>query len=331
MSRKGGRHSDTLDKPAFRRNLIDWFRHAGRDLPWRHTRDPYAILVSEFMLQQTQVATVIPYYERWLRRFPDLATLAAADEQTVLGHWQGLGYYTRARNLHRLARTVRELPRGLEEWERLPGIGPYTAAAVAAFAFDDPAPVVDGNIARVLARLFDYHEPIDVPAGKQFLKQTAQSLQPEKYGGEYNSAIMELGALLCRPAPNCLICPVRDFCRATEPAALPVKLRKMKIEPRVEHRAFVSDGRRVWLKPAEGRQLKGFWLVPEIPAPATEPLATIRYTITRFPTRMHLHFRAALPDTTPFALDELAELPIPTPHRRAIAAGREFVHSQSSA
>lgn len=283
------------------------------------------------MLQQTQVVTVIPYYERWLKRFPDLATLAAADEQTVLSHWQGLGYYTRARNLHRLARSIREFPRGLVEWERLPGIGPYTAAAVAAFAFDEPAPVVDGNIARVLARIFNYREPIDVPAGKQFLKEVANELQPEQNGGAYNSALMELGALICRPVPNCLICPVRTFCRATDPATIPIKARKMKIEPRVEHRAFISDGQRVWLKPAEGRQLKGFWLLPEIPAPADEPLATIRYTITRFPTRMHLHRRESITDTTPFALDELAELPIPTPHRRAIAAGRDFVHSQLSA
>ncbi|HEY5792871.1 MAG TPA: A/G-specific adenine glycosylase [Chthoniobacterales bacterium] len=330
MSRKGGRHADTLDKAAFRRNLIDWFKREGRDLPWRRTRDPYAILVSEFMLQQTQVATVLPYYERWLKRFPTLAALAAADEQTVLSHWQGLGYYTRARNLHRLARGIREFPRGLAEWERLPGIGPYTAAAVAAFAFDDPAPVVDGNIARVLARLLDYRDPIDTTAGKQFLKEAATALQPASRGGAYNSALMELGALICRPAPDCLICPVRKFCQATDPAALPVKQRKMKIEPRVEHRAFVADERRVWLQPAEGRQLRGFWLLPEIPAPAEEPVATIRYTITRFPTRMHLHLKPAWPETTPFALDELAELPIPTPHRRAIAAARDFVHSRSS-
>ena len=141
---------------------------------------------------------------------------------------------------------------------------------------------------------------------------------------------MELGALVCRPAPDCERCPVQSFCLSSDPATLPVKARKMKIEPREEHRVFVSDGQRVWLKPAEGRQLKGFWLLPEIPVPANEPIATIRYTITRFPTRMHLHLQSAAPDTTPFALDELAELPIPTPHRRAIAAAQAFVHSQIS-
>ncbi|HTL79845.1 MAG TPA: hypothetical protein VL136_10605, partial [Candidatus Babeliales bacterium] len=148
---------------AFRRPLVRWYRRHGRDLPWRRTRDPYAILVSEVMLQQTQVATVIPYYHDWLRRFPDFRSLARASENEVLRAWQGLGYYSRARNLHTIAKMLGDrlggnFPREIEQMRKLPGVGKYTAHAVASFAFDQPVPIVEANTARVLARLFNLHE-----------------------------------------------------------------------------------------------------------------------------------------------------------------------------
>ncbi len=158
----------------FRRSLLNWYRQNARDLPWRRTADPYAILVSEFMLQQTQVATVIPYYDEWLRRFPDFATLAAASENDVLHAWQGLGYYARARYLHAAAQFVMqnfggELPADTAKIAQLPGVGRYTAGAIASFAFDLPEPIVDANIARVLARLTNYKIPIDTSAGRAHL------------------------------------------------------------------------------------------------------------------------------------------------------------------
>src|SRR5438477_8148061 len=161
---------------AFRRSLLSWYRKRGRDLPWRRTRDPYAVLVSEFMLQQTQVATVIRYYDGWRRRFPDFAALAAASEHEVLHAWQGLGYYARARNLRAAARIVMEkhcgrFPRSLDSMRALPGVGRYTANAVATFAFDQSVPIVETNIGRVLARLSNLQIPIDTSHGRETLWQ----------------------------------------------------------------------------------------------------------------------------------------------------------------
>jgi A/G-specific adenine glycosylase len=169
---------------VFRHSLVRWYRRNGRDLPWRRTRDPYAILVSEFMLQQTQVATVIPYYDKWLCRFPDFASLARASENEVLRAWQGLGYYARARNLHATAKTVMnrhdgKFPRRVEQMRQLSGIGKYTAHAVASFAFDEPVPIVEANTGRVLARLFDLRESIDSNRGRRLLWQHAASVLPK--------------------------------------------------------------------------------------------------------------------------------------------------------
>ena len=212
--------STALSRARLRSKLVAWFGKAARDLPWRRTRDPYAILVSEVMLQQTQVATVIPFYERWLARFPDFGALASADESEVLSVWQGLGYYSRARNLHRAAKTVvaahgGEMPRDPMFIRALPGIGRYTAGAVASFAFDLPEPLVDANVARVLARLLDLHTPIDSTAGQAALWSAAIALVPQKGARTFNSALMELGALVCAPrTPQCLLCPIRTHCAA---------------------------------------------------------------------------------------------------------------------
>jgi A/G-specific adenine glycosylase len=200
-------------RAAFKRKLLAWYRKAARDLPWRRTRDPYRILVSEFMLQQTQVSRVLDYYGPFLRRYPDLDALARATPGAVREAWDGLGYYRRAANLHRLARQVVRhhagtVPSDPEELERLPGVGPYTAGAVATFAFEKPAPAVDTNAARVLARVFGCRTA-------KAARATARLLQPRrgKTAWSFNQALMELGALVCTArAPRCPDCPVNRLC-----------------------------------------------------------------------------------------------------------------------
>ncbi len=200
-------------RAAFRRKLLAWFRTAGRDLPWRRTRDPYRVLVSEFMLQQTQVSRVLDYYPRFLRRYPTLDALARARPGAVREAWEGLGYYRRAANLHRLARQVVRHHAGIvpsepEQLERLPGVGPYTAGAVATFAFEKRAAAVDTNARRVLGRVFGCKTAKDV-------RTTAFALQPQrgKTAWAFNQALMELGALVCRArAPKCPSCPVNKLC-----------------------------------------------------------------------------------------------------------------------
>src|SRR6266700_1477104 len=205
ISQKNGR--------AFRRSLLRWYRQHGRDLPWRRTRYPYAILVSEFMLQQTQVATVLPYYSRWLRRFPDFASVARASQNDVLHAWQGLGYYNRARNLRAAARIVRDRHRGILPGDiaairKLPGVGRYIANAVATFAFNQPVPIVEANSSRVLARLLDMRAPIDSAIGREKLWAYATQLVPKCNAARFNSALIDLGAIVClADKPKCSVCP----------------------------------------------------------------------------------------------------------------------------
>jgi len=219
-----------LIPPAqFRRRLLAWFDASRRDLPWRRplndpsaNLDPYAVLVSEAMLQQTQVATVIPYFNRWMKAFPTLASLAAAPEHDVLRLWQGLGYYNRARNLHRAAKHITttlagNFPTTPETLLDLPGVGPYSAGAIASIAFNQPAPLVDGNVQRVLSRLYAYpHDPRS-RSGAAWTWSTAAALVPTSRPGDFNSALMELGATLCTPKnPQCLLCPVAQACAARD-------------------------------------------------------------------------------------------------------------------
>jgi A/G-specific adenine glycosylase len=207
-----------FDLPELRRSLLVWYARSGRDLPWRHTRAPYPIWVSEIMLQQTQVKTVIPYFDRWLAQFPTIASLAAADLQSVLKAWEGLGYYARARNLHRAAQEIvqrhgGEFPERLEAVLELPGIGKTTAGGILSAAFDQPRAILDGNVKRVLARLV----ALEVPPGRalaQLWKLSEQLIDPEA-GRDFNQALMDLGATVCTPQnPACLICPWRSSCRA---------------------------------------------------------------------------------------------------------------------
>jgi A/G-specific adenine glycosylase len=306
---------------------LNWYRLNARDLPWRRTRDPYAVLVSEFMLQQTQVATVLDYFARWMKEFPTAAALAAAEEERVLAIWQGLGYYSRARNLHSAAKIIverhgGEVPCDLTQLEALPGIGAYTAAAVMAFAFDQPAAVVDANVARVLARLHDFHEPVDSTQGKKFLTEAAWALQPEAGAGEFNSALMELGALVCKPrAPLCPACPIRRACRTREPEALPVKRAPQAVTAVTERRAWIVDGDIIHLALSTARW-KGMWILPEIDD-ASAPVAHVEnYPITRYRVRMEIvpAQSTSIPGLRAFRLDEIDTIPIPSPHRRAIRA-----------
>jgi A/G-specific adenine glycosylase len=308
-----------------REKLAAWFLRQGRDLPWRRTTDPYAILVSEFMLQQTTVTAVIPYFQRWMEAFPDLASLAAADEQRVLGHWQGLGYYSRARNLQRAAQAVVErhggrVPASFDALRSLPGVGDYTAGAVAAFAFDATVPVIDANIARVLARLNDWREPIDDTAGKAFLLAASRALLPESGGRLHTSALMELGALVCISRnPRCLECPVRSECQASRPEELPVKRARKETEHVSEARAFVFSRKKIWLQLSEGPRWKGLWLLPPAPETARPPDHVAVYPITRYRVTMKVFAETAPgPGLEAFPPDHLP--PMPSPHRRAIEA-----------
>ena len=263
--------------------LLDWYAREGRDLPWRRTRDPYRIWLSEVILQQTRVAQGMEYYLRFTERFPDVASLAAAPEDEVLKLWQGLGYYSRARNLHAAARQVVErfggrFPVALEEVRSLRGVGDYTAAAICSAAYEAPCAVVDGNVYRVLARLFDLDTPIDSTAGKRAFAELAQSQLDTAHPGRYNQAIMDFGALQCTPSsPRCETCPLAGRCLALAAgtvAARPVKQGKTRVRDRWFNYLHVSSGDRTLLRRREGRDIwQGLYEFPliETEGPAELP------------------------------------------------------------
>ncbi len=259
--------------------LLQWYDGARRELPWRREASPYRTLVSELMAQQTTLAVVVPYFERFVARFPTLASLAAARDEDGLALWSGLGYYARARNLRRAAVTVvtehgGALPPTVEELRRLPGIGPYTAAAVASIAFGARAFALDGNGARVLSRLFGVADPIDRPGTRARLQALGAAEVPEGRPGDFNQAVMELGALVCTPRnPRCDACPVGGLCAARasgSSAALPARSPK-PARPIVRVAcACITDGARVLLVKRGDGLLSGTWTLPEreLDAPA---------------------------------------------------------------
>ena len=225
----------------FTDTILDWYASYGRDLPWRRTRDPYAIWLSEVILQQTRIAQGTAYWERFMERFPDAASLSEAEEDEVLRLWEGLGYYSRARNLHAAARQIAALgafPDTLEGIKALKGIGDYTAAAIASIAFGIPAAVVDGNVYRVLARYFGISTPVGTTAAKKEFTALAQSLLPQERPGDFNQGMMDFGALQCTPlSPACLTCPLSPGCEALRTgrtASLPAR----KAGPAVLDRHF---------------------------------------------------------------------------------------------
>jgi A/G-specific adenine glycosylase len=273
------------DARAFRRRLLTWYRKHRRDLPWREmngrTVNAYHVLLSEAMLQQTQVATVVPYFHRFIEAFPTIQALAEADEQQVLTLWQGLGYYRRARNLHAAAKMVvqdfaGQVPAAGEDLLKLPGVGQYTAGAISSIAHGRQASVVDGNVERVFARLMHLTEPINAPVTKKKLWGIADELVPKSSPGDHNQALMELGATICTPRlPKCFVCPVREHCRAvaeTNPEDLPIKLAKKKPKA-VTHLIIAVERKGKYLfeqRPSDGLW-SNMWQLPTIEEPASDP------------------------------------------------------------
>jgi A/G-specific adenine glycosylase len=358
--RGGTARSGGLSPDGARRiqaTLLRWYGANRRDLPWRRTSDPYAIWVSEAMLQQTQVATVRGYYERWMERFPTVLALADSSESDVLHAWQGLGYYSRAKNLLRGAQTVArrhggKLPETANELRALPGIGPYSAGAIASIAYGERVPLVDGNVVRVLSRLFGLRgDPTRAPLKKR-LWQVADELVPAASPGDFNQALMELGATVCSPrAPKCDACPLRTPCEARSTGVvdeLP-ELPRRRASVAVARAAAVvwHDGRVLVVRvPADSKRWAGFWKFPNVdvapkesaedaarraaravvssPVRSAAPLLTVRHSVTHHRITLDV-FRC---DASPTARarsksesawrrpDELDELPMPAPDRR---------------
>ncbi len=327
--------------------LLLWYDQTKRDLPWRRTRDPYAIWLSEIMLQQTRTETVRGYWQRFLERFPTVQALAAANEEDTLKMWEGLGYYSRARNLHACAKAVCALhggsfPQTAAALKALPGIGDYTAGAVASIAFGERTPAVDGNVERVVARLCGIRENVGIPSVRRALRAQAEALVPADRPGDWNQAMMELGARVCLPgAPKCEACPLRAFCdayTAGDAAALPVKTKKAP--QKVERRAVgiaICRGRALVLRREEGL-LRGLWTFP-CPEGGAEALLAhlaengvnartireaghVRHVFTHRVWEMELYLLAADGASCPPGwrwadASELAALPMPAAMKKA--------------
>lgn len=269
-------------------DLISWYQVFARDLPWRRTTDPYAIWVSEIMLQQTRVETVIPYYTRWMDELPTLGSLVSADQDQVLKLWEGLGYYRRALNLHKAAQMIVEcfdgnLPENIKSLQSLPGIGRYTAGAISSIAFNQQAPILDGNIKRVFTRLFNISTPLQISETEKELWRIAEDLLPKSNTGEFNQALMELGALICLPKnPVCDHCPLKDDCLAFQynlQGDLPVRKEKSPL-PHLQVTAAVieKDGRFLLAKRPQDGLLGGMW---EFPGGKQERNETLPETLER--------------------------------------------------
>jgi len=341
--------------PHPRQKLAAWYATAKRDLPWRRRTDPYAITVSEVMLQQTQVITVIPYYERWLKLFPSWDALSRAKEHDVIKAWEGLGYYRRARNLQALAKAVvlarGEMPRSEEGLRALPGIGPYTAAAVGSIAFGLPLAVLDGNVMRVLTRLLALRDDIALPQTRAKLQTIADEFLDRREPSTHNQALMELGATVCLPRkPLCLICPLQKGCAGRDRAEeFPVKSRIAQVK-RTEMVAIIKKGKRFYCEQVpEGKPWHGLWRFPDFDpkrmsfaqrteevggrglqrGKGSETVATIKYGITKYSVTMEavaakwkvaLALRAtdASPAGRYLTAEEMRALAFAAPHRKLL-------------
>jgi len=308
------------EKRKLQSTLLKWFDVAQREMPWRESSDPYPIWVSEIMLQQTQVKTVIPYFERWIKSFPTVHKLASAREETVLKHWEGLGYYSRARNLHRAARIVVKehdgrLPDTHAGLIRLPGIGRYTAGAILSIAFDRREPVLDGNVKRVLSRLFVMKSNGVPAAHEKKLWETSANLVPARRPGDFNQALMELGATLCLPKkPACLLCPVQKHCQARQQDQVeqyPAAKKRAPTKKIEVSAAVLTRGGKVYIQQRpHGGLMGGLWEFPggkRLPKETEEEclqreireelgisvsiakkLMTIRHSYTQFRVTLHV-------------------------------------------
>ena len=276
---------------SFTTTILQWFQDNGRALPWRDTRDPYAIWLSEIILQQTRIEQGLPYWERFMRHWHTVEELAAASEDEVLREWQGLGYYSRARNLHTAAKQIVEMggfPRTLEGIKRLKGVGDYTAAAIGSIAFNLPAAVVDGNVYRVLSRYYGIITPINTTEGKKEFTALAQELLPARQASAFNQAMMDFGAIQCTPqSPLCLSCPLQESCiafREDRVAALPVKRKMLKVKER--HLTYIYiryKGRTAIHRRQAGDIWQGLyepWLTDEVPPGAILLRQDVKHVLT---------------------------------------------------
>lgn len=313
--------------------LLAWYRKSARDLPWRRTTDPYAIWISEIMLQQTQVKTVIPYFERWMKELPTITALAKTPEQHVLKLWAGLGYYSRARNLHKAAKSLKgPFPTDFETIQQLPGIGRYTAGAIASIAFNQPAPILDGNVIRVLSRLFAF----TAPARKiqpQLWKFAEAFVTSTSKHSNLNQSIMELGAMVCTPRNfSCPVCPLSKICSAKKQNKIHLcpNLEKPKPVTHVHRIAFLAEknGKILLYQRAEGEHNAGLWAFPAQSAPVRAPvLKRFRHTITTY--RVTVDLCAGMPKKIPpgarwVTWSEAAELPMASIDQKMLA----FIKSQ---
>ena len=327
----------------FGRIVVAWQRRHGRNsLPWQNTRDPYRVWLSEIMLQQTQVSTVLGYYERFLARWPRVTDLAAASLDEVLAQWAGLGYYSRARNLHACARAVAELhggqfPASAAQLQTLPGIGRSTAAAIAAFCFGERVAILDGNVKRVLGRVLAFDGDLASSAAEKRLWDRATELLPERDVDRYTQGLMDLGATVCSArSPDCLICPVQPLCRGQQqgdPTRFPVKTKKLKRGRRENWWLWVEQQGQVLLRqrPATG-VWAGLWTLPKyddeagalaaLPGASLETLPRIEHALTHFDWVLHtLRARdpaGAAPEGTWVARERLAEYALPAPLKKLI-------------
>lgn len=277
-----------MSSMTWTQELLNWYERRQRSLPWRDTNDPYAIWISEVMLQQTRVETVIPYYKRWMRSFPDVHALARANRQEVLSHWEGLGYYRRAHNLHDSARIIVEqhdglIPGELKSLKSLPGIGDYTAAAIAAIAFDQDALALDGNLRRVLARLFDRTEDPGTPEGERVLREIGMEYLPTGLASQFNQALMDLGATICTPRkPECAVCPLQEHCLAFLRGVQdqrPVGKSRQPVPSVHATAAVIREGDKVLIgRRPEGKLLGGLW---EFPGGKLEPDESLKLCLRR--------------------------------------------------
>lgn len=357
--------ADHWDQPTwsrFRRSVRSWWAKSGRALPWRSVRDPYRVWLSEIMLQQTTVTAVIPYFERFLQRYPTLADLADADVADVLRLWEGLGYYSRARNLHRAAGVIQsqfagEFPRDIETLCQLPGIGRYTAGAIRSFAFNQPAPIVEANTARLYARLLGYPGDIKTPAGQKMLWAFAAAAVPAKEPGNFNQALMDLGATVCTPtAPRCGACPVRSCCAAAatgDPERFPQAARRPKITDVTEITVAIRHEARYLVRQRRpDERWAGMWDFPRFELPVADTnsppdakalrtavaaqtgvqidaerlLCELKHGVTRYRITLLCfvaEYRRGSPDANLgefrwVTMNELQELPLPVTGRRFV-------------
>ena len=347
-----------MDRKNFTKTILGWYDQGHRDLPWRRTQDPYRIWISEIMLQQTRAETVVSYYERFLSRYPTVQHLADAPEEELLKAWEGLGYYSRARSLQKAAKEIvarygGQLPSDLEKLRALPGIGDYTAGAIASIAFGIPAAAVDGNVERVLCRWDAITDEVGTPAVRRQIAARAQALVPRDRPGAFANAMMEMGATMCTPKnPRCLLCPVREGCMGFAQGIAQELPRKAKKKPqRVENRAvlLVFCDNRVLIVKRQEKLLGGLFVFPDVleesdPARLCQALESLgiraayderlghaRHVFTHLIWEMDVHAVVAdemtqVPGGQWVSRDELAALPLPT----AVKAARQWAMERLS-